>query len=71
MIECNTVDAAWKTNVINHYCPQFSPDHFLSGGFYASRYAWARLAIHFCDDSPEAQAIRAQKGKGPIKCASK
>lgn len=72
IVNCDKiVDSAWKEKSVNHYCPDFKDEHFLAGSFYSSRFAWMRLAIHFCDDSPEAEAQRLKDGKKHIKCLGK
>ena len=52
------------------YCPQFTNNDFLYGGFYTYRFSWTRLALHFCDNSSEAIQQRIQEGKKHIECKS-
>lgn len=61
MLECNLdePDQDWEAKNVIRYCPDYKPEiHFIYGGFYSKKYSWQRLALHLCDDSPEAEAKR-------------
>ena len=55
LIICPTqINTSWRKSNIKQYCPSYVNNDFLYGNFYTKRFAWMRLALHFCDDSPEA-----------------
>ena len=68
---CQGMEVAWRNKDIKYYCPVFTETSFLHGGFWAEKYSWLRLAVHLCDNRPEAQELRRQQGKKYIECATR
>lgn len=63
MVECEGAAEAWKTGIPKYYCPDFDESHFIHGAFWAPKFSWLRLAIHVCDPSEEAKALRSEENK--------
>lgn len=61
-------DVSWRNPKIMYYCPNFSDNHFLYGGFWAQKYSWMRMGLHMCDSSPKATEERKMAGKTHWKC---
>lgn len=57
LVDCShgTEFDGWTSTGVKNYCPSFSDDDFLYGNWYSKRFAWSRLAFHFCDNSTEAE----------------
>ena len=72
LVQCNVeTEFDWSDGVVREYCPQFTDTDFFYGNWYSKRFAWSRLALHFCDDSPGAEKKRKEAGKKHVKCKSK
>ena len=67
----HNVAVPWMASDFKRYCPVFDDDTFLYGNFFTARYAWMRIALHFCDDSEEAREERRKAGKKNVKCAKR
>lgn len=62
-------NTSWRKSTVKQYCPKYDKQ-FLYGNFYTTRFAWMRLALHFCDDSEEARQERKAAGKKHVECES-
>ena len=73
LVECQNqeVDVSWRDSRIKKYCPDYGDWAFIYGTFYTKRYSRLRLALHFCEDNPEAEEERRVQGKKHLKCKSK
>lgn len=71
MERCEGMEVAWRNKDAKYYCPVFDESHFMHGGFWGEKYSWLRLALHICDNRPEAQELRKQQGKTHIECATR
>ena len=72
LIDCpNPIYTSWRKSNVKQYCPDYDDGHFLYGNYYTTRFSWLRLALHFCDDTPEGKLDRIQAGKQYIDCKSR
>ena len=67
----NAINTSWRKSNVKQYCPDYDDGHFLYGNYYTKRFSWLRLALHFCDDTPEGRLDRIQAGKQYIDCKSR
>lgn len=69
LVECEARKMQWRGGGIKYYCPDYKPEiHFIHGGTYAEKFSWQRVALHLCDNSPEAEAKRNASNKVHWKC---
>ena len=60
----------WTSSGVKVYCPAMTSFDFLYGNFYTKWFSWARLALHFCNNSTEAIEERLYNGKKFVYCES-
>lgn len=72
LIVCPTTTiTSWRKSDNKQYCPDYGDAHFLYGNFYTTRFSWLRLALHFCDDTPQGEEERRKAGRRHVKCAGR
>lgn len=72
LVECQDVlDVSWRQDRTKQYCPNYGDEAFIYGTFYTKRFSRLRLALHLCEDTPEAEEERRQAGKKHVKCVSR
>ena len=66
LMDCNDKyndDSVWSEGRIVNYCPAWTDQDMMVGGYYGKHYSWYRIILHRCDPTKRNCKSREEQDK--------